>query len=163
MSTSDEFPQIPTAEELLAEVRDRENQLANEANLNNGVDLSGGYNPSAENLRTEYAPAEVEQFRGNPPYMDARLPDERYEELKKTFAENSRRPVFDIKYQQPQVVELSPLVKAYARFTSEQTLFLETGAGLTGVEYQQALWRYSKEQTLLMRAQAAALRQAGVL
>lgn len=147
--SSPDFPEIPSTEELLRE--------ANELNEN-----SEQYN-------------QVEPFRANPPYMldksDWPVAEhkeaERMAEIRKTYAdiplEQRRRPIFDIEHAAGHVVALSPLVKAYARFTSEQTMFLENGAAMTGEQYQQALWRYSKEQTTLIRAQAEALRQAGVL
>lgn len=168
---STDFPEIPSTEELM---RDADAALQ-ETNTNG----HGDYNPEQNGTSVEAADSgqynQVEPFRANPPYMINRpdwTPNEYKEpppglaELKKAYTdiplEQRRRPVFEIQHQ-GQTVELSPLVKAYARFTSEQTLFLETGGSLTPEQYQQALRRYSGEQSRLIRAQAEALRQAGIL
>jgi hypothetical protein len=161
---SNEFPEIPSKDELMREAD------AFQAGAELDHLASGTENQVAEpNGNGQYN--EVEQFRANPPYMQQ--PEykpyeqsDRFAELKKAYTdlplEQRRRPVFDT-HHGTQVVELSPLLQAYARFSSEQTMFLEAGPNMTGDQYQQALRRYSREQTLLIRAQAEALRQAGVL
>lgn len=172
---STDFPEIPSTEELM---RDADAALQ-EGNANG----HGEYNPEQNGTSPEVTDSgqynQVEPFRANPPYMIGRpdWPSNEYKgyepeppaslaELKRAYTdiplEQRRRPVFEIQHQ-GQTVELSPLVKAYARFTSEQTLFLETGGSLTPEQYQQALRRYSGEQSRLIRAQAEALRQAGIL
>lgn len=163
MATSD-FPEIPSTEELMREADARE--------VAEPLQHSEHYRPEENVVNpNEWDSAEVEKFRDRPymnPIETIRTPintKEEMEELKRTYSsmplEQRRRPIFDIQHQT--VVELSPLVKAYARFSMEQSMFLELGANMNADQYQKALRRYSGEQSLLIRAQAEALRQAGIL
>lgn len=189
---STDFPEIPSTEELMREANEMqaggldvpESYKVNEQQDNAGMSAEDWAAQNREDRQRAETNGDgqfnqVEPFRANPPYMIGRPdwpsneykgyeqePSARLAELKKAYTdiplEQRRRPVFEIQHQ-GQTVELSPLVKAYARFTSEQTLFLETGGSLTPEQYQQALRRYSGEQSRLIRAQAEALRQAGIL